>query len=47
MKQGKIWGQTELIHANGGLELHRLDFKKRSRASTDRKTVCFVFNSRP
>jgi len=28
MKQGKIWGQTELIHANGVLEFHRIDFKK-------------------
>ena len=26
MKQGKIWGQTELIHANGVLEFHRIDF---------------------
>jgi len=27
MKAGKIWGQTELIHANGMLEFHRIDFK--------------------
>ena len=27
MKAGKIWGQTELIHANGVLEFHRIDFK--------------------
>jgi mannose-6-phosphate isomerase-like protein (cupin superfamily) len=26
-KAGKIWGQTELIHANGVLEFHRIDFK--------------------
>jgi len=26
-KAGKIWGQTELIHANGMLEFHRIDFK--------------------
>ena len=25
---GKIWGQTELIHKNGVLEFHRIDFKK-------------------
>ena len=28
MKAGKIWGQTELIHANGVLEFHRIEFKK-------------------
>ena len=27
MKAGKIWGQTELIHANGVLEFHRIAFK--------------------
>jgi quercetin dioxygenase-like cupin family protein len=24
---GKIWGQTKLIHKNGVLEFHRIDFK--------------------
>ena len=28
MKSGKIWGQTELIHANGVLEFHRIEFKE-------------------
>jgi len=28
MKAGKIWGQTELIHANGVLEFHRFEYKK-------------------
>ena len=28
MKQGKIWGKTELICANSSLEFHRIDFKK-------------------
>ena len=28
MKAGKIWGQTELIHANRVLEFHRIKFKK-------------------
>ena len=28
MKAGKIWGQTELIHANGVLEFHRIEFKE-------------------
>ena len=28
MKAGKIWGQTELIHANGVLEFHRIKYKK-------------------
>ncbi len=28
MKAGKIWGQTELIHANGVLEFHRIEFTK-------------------
>jgi len=27
IKAGKIWGQTELIHANGALEFHRIEFK--------------------
>jgi mannose-6-phosphate isomerase-like protein (cupin superfamily) len=27
MKAGKIWGQTELIHANGVLEFHKIDYK--------------------
>jgi len=26
-KAGKIWGSTELIHANGVLEFHRINFK--------------------
>ena len=26
-KSGKIWGQTELIHANGVLEFHKIDYK--------------------
>ena len=25
---GKIWGQTKLIHANGVLEFHRIEYKK-------------------
>ena len=28
MKAGKVWGQTELIHANGVLEFHRIETKK-------------------
>ena len=27
MKAGKVWGETELIHANGVLEFHRIKFK--------------------
>ncbi len=27
MKAEKIWGQTELIHANGVLEFHRIKYK--------------------
>jgi mannose-6-phosphate isomerase-like protein (cupin superfamily) len=27
MIAGKVWGQTELIHSNGVLEFHRIDFK--------------------
>ena len=26
IKAGKIWGGTELIHANGVLEFHRINF---------------------
>jgi len=28
MKQGKIWGNTELIESNNSLEFHRIEFKK-------------------
>ena len=28
MKAGKVWGQTELIHANGVLEFPRIETKK-------------------
>ena len=28
IKAGKIWGKTELIHANGVLEFHRIEYKK-------------------
>ena len=24
---GKVWGQTELVHANGVLEFHRIEYK--------------------
>lgn len=27
-KSGKVWGTTELIHANGVLEFHRIETKK-------------------
>ena len=27
VKAGKIWGATELIHANGVLEFHRIEYK--------------------
>lgn len=27
IKAGKIWGNTELIHANGALEFHRIEYK--------------------
>ena len=26
IKAGKIWGNTELVHANGVLEFHRIEF---------------------
>ena len=26
MKAGKIWGNTELVHANGVLEFHRIEY---------------------
>ena len=28
MKEGKIWGKTEMIHKNGVLEFHRIEYKK-------------------
>jgi len=28
MKAGKVWGQTELLEANGVLEFHRIEAKK-------------------
>ena len=27
IRAGKIWGSTELIHANGVFEFHRIEFK--------------------
>ena len=27
IKAGKIWGNTELVHANGVLEFHRIEYK--------------------
>ena len=27
MKAGKIWGNTEMVHKNGVLEFHRIEFK--------------------
>ena len=32
MKAGKVWGQTELIHANGVLEFHRINLKQENNA---------------
>jgi hypothetical protein len=28
MIAGKVWGQTELVEANGALEFHRIDMNK-------------------
>ena len=28
MKAGKVWGQTELLEANGVLEFNRIEAKK-------------------
>jgi len=28
MKAGKVWGQTELLEANGVLEFHRIEAEK-------------------
>ena len=28
MKAGKIWGKTEMIHKNGVMEFHRIEFNK-------------------
>jgi mannose-6-phosphate isomerase-like protein (cupin superfamily) len=27
MKAGKLWGNTELVHANGVLEFHRIEYR--------------------
>ena len=32
IKAGKIWGATELIHANGALEFHRINLMQDSNA---------------
>ena len=48
MKAGKIWGQTELIHANGVLEFHRIEFKKGYKCSEHEhrfKWNCFFVES--
>jgi len=33
LKAGKVWGQTELIHANGVLEFHRIEYNAGARCS--------------
>ncbi len=33
VKAGKIWGNTELVHANGVLEFHRIEFKSSFKCS--------------
>ena len=33
MIAGKVWGQTELIHANGVLEFHRIEFEADAQCS--------------
>ncbi len=33
IKSGKLWGSTELVHANGVLEFHRIEFKEGFRCS--------------
>ena len=33
MKAGKIWGETELIHANNSFEFHRIQFKANYKCS--------------
>ena len=30
---GKVWGQTELVHANGVLEFHRIEYKAKGTCS--------------
>ena len=36
MKAGKVWGQTELLEANGVLEFHRIDINKGGTCSKHR-----------
>ena len=36
MKAGKVWGQTELLEANGVLEFHRIDIDKGGTCSKHR-----------
>lgn len=33
MKAGKVWGTTELVHSNGVLEFHRIEFKANAECS--------------
>jgi len=33
MKTGKVWGTTEMIHKNGVLEFHRIEFDKGAKCS--------------
>ena len=33
MKAGKVWGTTEMIHKNGVLEFHRIEFDKGAKCS--------------
>jgi len=37
MKQGKVWGLTELVHANGVLEFHRIEVTKKGSICSEHK----------
>ena len=36
VKAGKVWGSTEMIHANSSLEFHRIEFKAGYKCSEHR-----------
>ena len=47
MKAGKIWGQTELVHKNGVLEFHRIEFKAGAKCSEHKHKFKWNFDGSP
>ena len=44
MFAGKVWGNTELIHANGVLEFHRINIKQGGTCSKHKHNFKIITN---